>query len=54
MPGETQVFFTSGIGFGRVHLNNHLRFSSAFGIQTAVTKFHTYSHRWMYSLRLSF
>jgi hypothetical protein len=52
--GEKQVFLTPGLGFGRVRLRRGLRFSSAAGLQIAVTKFHTYDHRWMFSERISF
>ena len=52
--GEQQVFLTPGLGFGRVRLRKGLRFSSAAGMQIAVTRFHTYDHRWMFSERLSF
>lgn len=52
--GETQAFLTPGLGFGRVRLRRGLRFSSAGGMQIAVTRFHTYDHRWMFSERLSF
>lgn len=52
--GETQAFLTPGLGFGRVRLRRGLRFSSSAGMQIAVTRFHTYDHRWMFSERLSF
>jgi hypothetical protein len=52
--GDKQVFLTPGLGFGRVHLRKGFRFSSAAGLQIAVTKFHTYDHRWMFSERISF
>jgi len=52
--GEKQVFLTPGLGFGRVRVGKKLRFSSAAGMQIAVTRFHTYDHRWMFSERLSF
>lgn len=52
--GEKQVFLTPGLGFGRIRLGKGLRFSSAVGTQIAVTRFHTYNHRWMFSERLSF
>jgi hypothetical protein len=52
--GDKQVFLTPGLGFGRVRLRRGLRFSSAAGLQIAVTKFHTYDHRWMFSERISF
>lgn len=52
--GNQQVFLTPGLGFGRVRLRRGIRFSSAAGMQIAVTRFHTYDHRWMFSERLSF
>jgi hypothetical protein len=52
--GDKQVFMTPGLGFGRVRLRKGLRFSTAAGMQIAVTKFHTYDHRWMFSERISF
>ena len=52
--GEQQVFLTPGLGFGRVRLRKGFRFSTAAGLQVAVTRFHTYDHRWMFSERLSF
>jgi hypothetical protein len=52
--GNKQVFLTPGLGFGRVRLGKGFRFSSAAGMQIAVTKFHTYDHRWMFSERFSF
>jgi hypothetical protein len=52
--GDKQVFLTPGLGFGRVRLRRGFRFSSAAGMQIAVTKFHAYDHRWMFSERISF
>ena len=52
--GDKQVFLTPGLGFGRVRLRKGFRFSSAAGLQIAVTRFHTYDHRWMFSERISF
>lgn len=52
--GETQTFLTPGLGFGRVRLFHGLRFSIAGGAQIAVTRFHTYNHRWMLSVRFPF
>src|SRR5262249_47614664 len=51
---EKQVFLTPGLGFGRVRIGRGFRFSTAVGMQIAVTRFHTYNHRWMFSERLSF
>ena len=52
--GNKQAFLTPGLGFGRMRLGKGFRFSSAAGLQIAVTKFHTYDHRWMFSERISF
>ena len=52
--GDKQVFLTPGLGFGRTRVGRHFRFSSAAGMQIAATRFHTYSHRLMVSMRLSF
>ena len=52
--GETQLFLTPGIGFGRAHLAGRFRLSSAVGVQIAATRFHPYNHRWMISTRVSF
>jgi len=52
--GSTQLFLTPGLGLGRVNLAGRFRFSSAAGMQLAVTKFHTYDHRLMLSTRVSF
>lgn len=52
--GDKQVFLTPGLGFGRIRLGRNLRFSSAAGMQIAATRFHTYNHRWMFSMRVSF
>ena len=52
--GETQLFLTPGLGIGRAHLAGRFRLSSAVGVQIAATQFHTYNHRWMFSMRVSF
>jgi len=52
--GNTQLFLTPGLGFGRAHLAGRFRFSAATGMQIAATSFHTYDHRLMFSTRLSF
>jgi len=52
--GDKQVFVTPGLGFGRIRVGGRYRFSSAAGIQIAVTRFHTFNHRWIFSERLSF
>jgi len=52
--GETQLFLTPGLGFGRAHLAGRFRWSSAVGMQIAATEFKTYNHRWIFSTRVSF
>jgi len=52
--GNSQVFLTPGLGFGRVRVRGRFRFSAAAGMQIAATRFHVYNHRWMFSERLSF
>ena len=52
--GKAQTFLTPGLGFGRMRLFGGLRFSMAGGVQIAVTRFHTYNHRWMFSVRFPF
>lgn len=52
--GRQQVLLTPGLGFGRVRLRSRLRFSTAAGVQIAITRFHTYNHRWILSGRFSF
>jgi len=52
--GETQVFLTPGLGFGRTHLWRRVRFAVGAGLQIAVTRFHTYNHRWILSARFPF
>lgn len=52
--GQRQVFLTPGLGFGRMRLNSRFRFSTAAGVQIAITRLHTYNHRWILSERLSF
>jgi len=52
--GETQTFLTPGLGFGRLRWFHGLRFATAAGVQIAVTRFHTYNHRAMLSVRFPF
>ena len=52
--GKKQVFLTPGLGFGRVRLRARLSFSLGAGVQIAATRFHTYNHRVIVSLRISF
>ncbi len=52
--GAAQTFLTPGLGFGRVNLFRGLRFAVAGGEQIAVTRFRTYDHRLMLSVRFPF
>jgi hypothetical protein len=52
--GNRQTYLTPGLGFGRLRLRGGLRFSTAAGMQIAVTRFHSYDHRWIFSERISF
>jgi hypothetical protein len=52
--GATQVFLTPGLGFGRVRLWRALRLSAGAGVQIAASRFHTYNHRTVLSVRYSF
>lgn len=52
--GNTQLFLTPGLGFGRTRLAGRFRFSSAVGMQLAASRFHTYDHRLVLSTRFSF
>jgi hypothetical protein len=52
--GKSQTFLTPGLGFGRAGLFRGVRFSMAGGMQIAVSQFHTYNHRWMFSMRFPF
>jgi hypothetical protein len=52
--GETQVFLTPGLGFGRIRVWRALKFSAGAGMQIAATQFHTYNHRAILSIRYSF
>jgi hypothetical protein len=52
--GQTQVFLTPGLGFGRIRVWRALKFSTAAGVQIAATRFRTYNHRAVFSVRYSF
>lgn len=52
--GQTEVFLTPGLGFGRLRVWRALKFSAAAGMQIAATRFHAYNHRAMFSVRYSF
>ena len=52
--GEKQVFLTPGIVFGSLPVVGRLHFAVGGGVQTAVTHYHQYNHRWILSMRFPF
>ena len=54
MDGKKQVFLTSGLILGSFPLKNRLRIVIGGGFQTAVTPYHQYNHRWLFSVRFPF
>jgi len=52
--GKKQLFATPGVGFGRVKLHGRVAFSLGAGVQIATTRFHTYNHRAILSVRFPF
>jgi hypothetical protein len=54
LSGNKQVFLTPGIVIGPFSLNEKLHIGFGFGVQTAVSAFHQYNHRWIFSVRFPF
>lgn len=54
LSGNKQVFLTPGIVIGPFSLNENLHIAFGFGVQTAVSAFHQYNHRWIFSVRFPF
>ena len=52
--GEKQVFLTPGLVVGSFRLVGRLHFAVGGGVQTAVTHYHQYNHRWILSVRFPF
>jgi hypothetical protein len=52
--GKTQVFLTPGIVFGRFPLWHRLAFTAGTGVQIAATRFHTYNHKYILTVRFPF
>ena len=52
--GKTQVFVSPGVVLGKFHLWRRLGFALGGGIQIAVTRFHTFNHNRILSLRFPF
>jgi hypothetical protein len=54
LSGNKQVFLTPGIVVGPFSLHERLHVGFGFGVQTAVSAFHQYNHRWIFSIRFPF
>jgi hypothetical protein len=54
MDGRKQVFLTPGLVLGSVPIKGRLRIAVGGGLQTAVTQYHLYNHRWIVSVRFPF
>jgi hypothetical protein len=52
--GNKQVFLTPGLVLGSFPLLERLRVGVGVGVQIAVSSFHQYNHRWIFSIRLPF
>jgi hypothetical protein len=54
LTGNKQVFLTPGLVIGTFPVSEKLRVGLGFGVQIAVTSFHQYNHRWIFSIRFPF
>lgn len=52
--GKKQSFLTPGLVLGKFPIWHRLSFTIGGGMQTAVTKFHTYNHKWILTVRFPF
>jgi len=52
--GQRQVFATPGLVIGRISLKGHLKLAFGAGFQIALTHFHTYDHRLVFTVRFPF
>lgn len=52
--GKKQAFLTPGLVLGKFPIWHRLGFTIGGGMQTAVTRFHTYNHKWILTVRLPF
>ncbi len=52
--GHTQNFLTPGVVLGRFPLHHRLAFTGGVGYQIATSRFHTYNHNVIVTLRLPF
>jgi len=54
LKGQKQVFLTPGLILGTFPLTGTLHVGIGVGVQIAVTPFHQYNHRWVFSVRFPF
>lgn len=52
--GKKQTFFTPGISAGRFPLFGHASLTLAAGVEIAATRFHTFEHQGIFSVRVPF
>ena len=52
--GKKETFLTPGVVFGPFPIAGRLHLNIGGGIQIAATEFHTYDHRWIWTLRWPF
>jgi hypothetical protein len=54
LSGRKQVFVTPGLVVGPFPLTGTLHLGLGVGVQTAVTSYHQFNHRWIFSIRFPF
>jgi hypothetical protein len=54
LNGNRQVFLTPGLVLGPFPVTERLHVGFGVGIQTALSSFHQYNHRWIFSIRFPF
>ncbi len=52
--GRKQTFATPGVVFGRFPIHNRVGLTMGLGFQTAITRFHTYNHAVVGTIRMPF
>ena len=52
--GKKQVFLTPGVVYGRVPIHNRIGLTLGAGFQIAATRFHTFNHNIILSVRMPF
>ena len=54
LNGHKQVFLTPGLVLGSFPVTGTIHVGFGVGVQIAVTPFHQYNHRWIFSIRFPF